>query len=352
MAGIALRSRALNTTVDLASLHPPRPHVLVTRAVFPEVIERLSAHFEVESNQSDVSWTAAELVQHLQGKAGAFTMGSDAITAALLAQCPDLKICANMAVGYNNFDLDAMSAAGVLGSNAPDVLTETTADFGFALMMAAARRVAESEHFLRAGKWTHWRYDMFAGAEVHGTTLGIIGMGRIGQGIARRGALGFGMQVVYHNRSRLDAATEAECKARYVSKEELLQTADHVVLVVPYSTASHHTIGAAELALMKPTATLTNIARGGIVDDAALAAALRDKRIAAAGLDVFEGEPKVHPDLLTVPNVVLTPHIASATMGTRRAMAMLAVDNLIGYLVHGKAVTPLNADRLVRQGTV
>jgi gluconate 2-dehydrogenase len=155
------------------------------------------------------------------------------------------------------------------------------------------------------------------------------------------------MQVVYHNRSRLDAALEAECRARYLGKEELLKTADHVMLVVPYSAASHHTIGAAELALMKPTATLINIARGGIVDDAALAAALRDQRIAAAGLDVFEGEPRVHPDLLTVPNVVLTPHIASATAGTRRAMAMLAVDNLIGYLVHGKAVTPLNADRLV-----
>ena len=329
----------------------PRPRVLVTRAVFAEALERLSEHFDVESNQSDVNWTPAELVQRMQGKAGAFTTGSIAINAALLAQCPDLKICANMAVGYNNFDLVAMSAAGVLGTNAPDVLTETTADFGFALMMAAARRVTESEHFLRAGQWKTWRYDMFAGAEIHGSTLGIIGMGRIGQGIARRGALGFGMQVVYHNRSRLDAATEAECRARYVSKEELLQTADHVVLVVPYSAASHHTIGAAELALMKPTATLTNIARGGIVDDAALAAALRDKRIAAAGLDVFEGEPNVHPDLLSVPNVVLTPHIASATMGTRRAMAMLAVDNLIGYLVHGKAVTPLNADRLVQQGT-
>jgi gluconate 2-dehydrogenase len=321
---------------------------LVTRAVFPEVIERLSEHFDVESNQADVSWTPAELVQHLQGKAGAFTTGSVAINAALLAQCPDLKICANMAVGYNNFDLDAMSAAGVLASNAPDVLTETTADFGFALMMAAARRVTESEHFLRAGQWKNWRYDMFAGAEIHGSTLGIIGMCRIGQGIARRGALGFGMQVVYHNRSRLDAATEAECKARYVSKQELLQVADHVVLVVPYSAGSHHTIGEAELALMKSTATLTNIARGGIVDDAALAAALRDKRIAAAGLDVFEGEPQVHPDLLSVPNVVLTPHIASATIGTRRAMAMLAVDNLIGYLVHDKAVTPLNADRLVQ----
>ena len=329
-----------------------RPRVLVTRAIFPEVIERLSEHFEVESNQADETWTPTELAQRLRDKAGVFTMGSEAINTALLAQCPDLKICANMAVGYNNFDLDAMSAAGVLGSNAPDVLTETTADFGFALMMATARRVTESEHFLRAGKWTHWRYDMFAGAEIHGSKLGIIGMGRIGQGIARRGALGFGMQVTYHNRSRLDAALEAECKARYVSKQELLQTADHVVLVVPYSAASHHTIGAAELALMKPTATLTNIARGGIVDDAALAAALRDKRIAAAGLDVFEGEPTVHPDLLTVPNVVLTPHIASATIGTRRAMAMLAVDNLIGYLVRGKAITPLNADRLAHKDAI
>jgi glyoxylate/hydroxypyruvate/2-ketogluconate reductase len=171
-------------------------------------------------------------------------------------------------------------------------------------------------------------------------------MGRIGQGIARRGAHGFGMNVIYHNRSRLAPELEAQCKARYVSKEELLKTADHVVLVLPYSPSSHHTVGAAELALMKPTATLVNIARGGIVDDAALAAALRHKRIAAAGLDVYEGEPKVHPDLLTVPNVVLTPHIASATVPTRIAMANLAADNLIGFLVHGKALTPLNPEAL------
>src|SRR5450830_1283888 len=202
--------------------------------------------------------------------------------------------------------------------------------------------MAESEQFLRAGHWGRWRYDLFAGGDVHGSTLGILGMGRIGQAIARRGAHGFGMKVIYHNRSRLDATTEAECKASYVSKEELLKTADHLVLVLPYSAEAHHLIGAAELALMKPTATLVNIARGGIVDDAALAVALRERRIAAAGLDVFEGEPKVHPDLLTVPNVVLTPHIASATLKTRLAMANLAADNLIGYLVHGKPLTPLN----------
>lgn len=319
-----------------------KPSVLVTRAVFPEVLEALSQHFEVESNQDDILFAPEQLTQRLQGKQGVLTTGSERIDAAILAACPQLKICANMAVGYNNFDIDAMTTGGVLATNTPDVLTETTADFGFALMMATARRMAESEHFLRAGLWNRWRYDMFTGTDVHGSTLGIIGMGRIGQGIARRGALGFGMKVIYHNRSRLDAETEAQCQARYVGKDELLKTADHVVLVVPYSAASHHTIGAPELALMKRTATLTNIARGGIVDDAALAAALRQGQIAAAGLDVFEGEPSVHPDLLTVPNVVLTPHIASATVATRFAMAKLAADNLIGFLIHGKPLTPLN----------
>ena len=319
-----------------------QPKILIARAVFPQTIAKLQQHFEVETNQDDVLWSKAEFIARLQGKQGVFTTGGERIDAEVLAACPSLKICANMAVGYNNFDVPAMTAAGVQATNAPDVLTETTADFGFALLMATARRMAEAEHFLRAGLWTKWSYDMFAGADIHGSTLGIMGMGRIGQGIARRGAFGFGMNVIYHNRSRLDAATEADCKARYVSKEELLNTADHVMLVVPYSPASHHTIGAAELALMKPTATLINIARGGIVDDAALAASLRDKRIAAAGLDVFEGEPTVHPDLLTVPNVVLTPHIASATIPTRLAMANLAADNLIGYLTQEKTLTPLN----------
>lgn len=319
-----------------------KPAVLVARAIFPEVLERLRQHFEVTSNDADELWSPQEFAQKLQGKAGVLTTGAERVGPELLAACPDLRIAANMAVGYNNFDVAAMTARGVQATNAPDVLTETTADFGFALLMATARRIAESEHYLRAGKWTRWSYDMFAGAEVHGSTLGILGMGRIGQAIARRGALGFGMKVIYHNRSRLDAATEAACKASYVSKEELLQTADHVMLVLPYTPENHHTIGAAEIARMKPTATLINIARGGIVDDAALAKALREQRIAAAGLDVFEGEPKVHPDLLTVPNVVLTPHIASATLPTRRAMAMLAADNLIGYLTQGKALTPLN----------
>ena len=319
-----------------------KPKILVARAVFAEVIEQLEQHFDVESNQAGETWSRTELTRRLHDKDGAFTTGGDRIDAELLAACPRLKICANMAVGYNNFDIAAMTAAGVLATNTPDVLNETTADFGFALLMATARRITESEHYLRAGKWTQWSYDMFAGADIHGATLGILGMGRIGQGIARRGAHGFGMKVIYHNRSRLDAALEAECKAAYVGKEELLKTADHLVLVLPYSPQSHHSIGAAELALMKPTATLVNIARGGIVDDAALAVALRNKTIAAAGLDVFEGEPAVHPDLLRLPNVVLTPHIASATLATRLAMANLAAGNLIAFFTGKRPLTPLN----------
>jgi gluconate 2-dehydrogenase len=325
-----------------------KPAVLVARAVFPEVLNHLEQHFQVTSNQEDVLWTPPELIAQLQGKQGAFTTGSQRIDSAVLAACHELKICANMAVGYNNFDLDAMTAAGVLATNTPDVLTETTADFGFALLMATARRMAESEHFLRAGRWNRWRFDMFAGSDIHGSTLGILGMGRIGQGIAKRGAHGFGMKVIYHNRSRLDAATELACGGSWVTKRELLAQADHLILVLPHSAEAHHAIGAPELAQMKPTATLVNIARGGIVDDAALAAALRQGVIAAAGLDVFEGEPTVHPDLLTVPNVVLTPHIASATLPTRMAMAQLAADNLIGFLVHGKPVTPLNPQVLAK----
>ena len=319
-----------------------RPAILVARPVFPEILALLRAHFEVDHHDGVDALPPAELVARLQGKVGALTTGSERIDAALLAACPGLKIVANMAVGFNNFDVPAMTAHGVLATNTPDVLTETTADFGFALLMATARRVCESEHYLRAGQWKQWRYDLFAGAEVHGSTLGILGMGRIGQGVAKRGAHGFGMKVVYHNRSRLSPELEAECRASYVSKAELLTQADHLVLVLPYSTESHHAIGAAEIAQMKPTATLVNIARGGIVDDAALALALREGRIAAAGLDVFEGEPRVHPDLLTVPNVVLTPHIASATVKTRLAMARLAADNLIGFLTRGQALTPIN----------
>jgi len=329
-----------------------KPKVLVARAVFPEVLARLDEHFEVSANQDDRVLDSAALSQRLAGKAGAFITASERIDAALLDAHPQLRAVCNMAVGYNNIDLPACTARGVLVTNTPDVLTETTADFGFALMMAAARRIAESEHYLRGGRWTKWSYDLFAGAEVHGTTLGVLGMGRIGQAIARRGFLGFGMPVLYHNRSRLPEATEAALGARWVGKDELLERSDHLVIVVPYSPESHHLIGAAELQRMKPTATLTNIARGGVVDDAALALALRERWIAAAGLDVFEGEPALNPALLEVPNVVLTPHIASASIATRRAMAELAARNLIAALgcgpEAGRPPTPLNPQLLDR----
>jgi gluconate 2-dehydrogenase len=326
-----------------------KPRVLVARQTFDDAIARLREHFEVEVNEDDSVWPQAELIRRLQGMQGVYITGSEKIDATLLDACPALRAVCSMAVGYNNIDVPACTVRGVLVSNAPDVLTETTADFGFALMMATARRISESEHFLRRGEWHKWSYDMFAGADVHGSTLGILGMGRIGQAIARRGYLGFGMPVIYHNRSRLAPELEAPLGARWVEKDALLQHADHLVIVVPYSPASHHAIAARELALMKPSATLTNIARGGVVDDAALAEALAARRIAAAGLDVFEGEPQVHPALLSVPNVVLTPHIASASIPTRRAMSHLAVDNLIATLLGGRPPSALNPEVLDAQ---
>jgi len=319
-----------------------KPALLVARAIFPETLHALQQVFEVDYNATDEVFTPAQLRQRLQGKQAAFTTGSERIDADMVTACPQLRIVANMAVGFNNFDTAALTQAGVVATNTPDVLTETTADFGFALLMATARRVCESEHFLRAGQWNKWSFDLFAGAEVHGSTLGILGMGRIGQAIARRAALGFRMSVIYHNRSRLEASVEAELHARYVDKATLLRECDHLMLVLPYSPASHHAIGAAELQTMKPTATLINLARGGIVDDAALALALQNRTIAAAGLDVFEGEPKVHPGLLSVPNVVLTPHIASASIPTRKAMAQLAADNLRAFFQEGRVLTPVN----------
>jgi glyoxylate/hydroxypyruvate/2-ketogluconate reductase len=319
-----------------------KPSILIARAIPADVLARLAEHFEVEANADDTIWPRDEFVAKLQGKDGVFTSGGERIDAALLAACPQLKICANMSVGYNNFDLDAMTAAGVMASNAPDVLTETTADMAFTLLMATARRVSEAEAYLRAGLWKKMSFDMLLGTDIHGANLGILGMGRIGQAIARRGAHGFGMNVVYHNRSQLDAATEASVKARYVSKQELFKQADHIVLVVPYSPASHHTVAAAEIALMKPSSTLINIGRGGLIDENALATALAAHKILGAGLDVFEGEPTVNPALLALKNVVLTPHIGSASGPTRKAMASLAADNLMGYLLQGKAKTPLN----------
>ncbi|WP_457356147.1 2-hydroxyacid dehydrogenase [Roseateles sp. P5_D6] len=318
--------------------------VLIARRAPAAVVEKLAAQFDVDFHQGEAPLTPDELRARLQGKAGAYITGTERITAELLDACPDLRAVCTMSVGYNHIDLGACTARGVLVTNTPDVLTESTADFGFALLMATARRMSEGERLLRDGRWKSWAWDFLAGSDVHGATLGILGMGRIGQAIARRGRFGFGMKVIYHNRSRLPADIEAELGAGYLTKEALLRQADHLILVLPYSVESHHCIAAPELALMKPTATLVNIARGGIVDEDALAAALRENRIAAAGLDVFEGEPRVNPALLTLPNIVLTPHIASATMPTRLAMADLAADNLVAALTGAKPLTPLNPE--------
>ena len=320
-----------------------RPRVFVARRIFPSVLERLRQHFDVSSHDDDRALAPGELAERLQGSHGVFVAGTEAIDATLLAACPGLRAVCSMAVGYNNIDLAACTARGVLVTNAPGVLTETTADFAFALMMATARRITESERFLRRGEWTAWSVDLFAGADIHGATLGILGMGRIGQAIARRGVHGFGMQLAYHNRSRLPEAEEAALGARYLDKTALLQQADHLVIVVPYSPASHHLIGEDELTLMKPTATVTNVARGGVVDDAALARALRERRIAAAGLDVFEGEPVVHPDSCSASPTWCSRRTSPAPADRPRlAMCELAADNLIAALCGGMPPTALN----------
>lgn len=320
-----------------------KPKILVARAIFPDVIARLSQYFEVQSNQDDRVFSEDELAHALQGKLGIFSTLSERIASKVIDANPQLKAVCNMAVGYNNIDVDAATRAGIVVTNTPDVLNETTADFAWALLMAAARQVSASERWLREGKWQKWRYDSFLGMDMHGSTLGILGMGRIGQAIARR-STGFTMRVIYHNRSRLSQNLEESANhARYVEKDALFAQADHIVLTVPYSPAVHHIVGASELALMKPTATLVNIARGGVVDDTALIRALKDGRLGAAGLDVFENEPALHPEFLTLQNAVLTPHIASASERTRRAMADCAADNLIAALTGKAPPNPVNA---------
>ncbi|MGE0799421.1 MAG: 2-hydroxyacid dehydrogenase [Lautropia sp.] len=324
-----------------------RPAVLVARRTFARVVQTLGVHFEVEHNAGDELWDRSELARRLRDKQGLLSAGGVEVDAALLAACPALRAVCHCGAGYNNIDVDACAARGIIVTHTPDVLTETTADFGFALILAAARRVAEAERHVRSGRWQQkGGIDFFAGQEVHGRTLGVLGMGRIGQAIARRAAQGFDMRVLYHNRLPLAADVEAISGAHWVDKPTLLREADHLIVTMPYTPASRHAIGAAELALMKPTATLTNIARGGVVDDAALARALQDGRLAAAALDVFEGEPALHPALLAAPSAVLTPHIASSTLSARQAMARLAADNLIAALGCGpEAGRPRNAVR-------
>ena len=320
-----------------------KPKVLVARQIFPEGLLRLEEVAQIDYNDQALPLTPAELSQRIAGVDAALVTGSERIDATALANANQLKIVSNIAVGFNNFDIAFMTKKKVMATNTPEVLTDTTADMGFMLLMAAARRLTESEHWLRAGHWKNWSLGGMMGVDIHHTTIGIMGMGRIGQAIAKR-ALAFGMTVIYYNRRRLPLDIEQECQARYVSQEELLRQADHVMLVMPYTQENHHLIGQTELAMMKPTATLVNLARGGIVDENALIEALKNKRIFSAGLDVYEGEPNINPGLLEVPNIVLAPHIGSATKKTRLAMMHLAIDNLIAGLSNQRPLNLINEE--------
>ncbi len=308
-----------------------KPRVLVTREVFDETLDYLRAHCEVIDNQKDVPYAQEALAAALADCEGLMCALTDKVDAALLARAPRLRAVANIAVGYNNIDVPACTARGVMATNTPGVLDDSTADLAWALMLGTARRITEVERRIRAGEWTGWRLKQWLGVDVHHATLGIVGMGRIGQAIARR-ALGFEMKVVYHNRKRIAPELERKCNAAYVSLDELLTQSDFVVLQVPYTPETHHLIGAAQLKKMKTSAILINSTRGGVVDDAALVAALKGGTIRGAGLDVYENEPKLHPDFLKLDNVVLAPHVGSSTEATRKAMAMLAAQNLVAAL--------------------
>ena len=311
-----------------------RPRVWVSQPLYADIEARLDAWFEVRRTPEVADHAPEAIAAALADADGALVTLNDRIGEAELAGARRLRAVASVGVGYDNLDVAAFAARGIIATNTPGVLTETTADFGFALMMAAARRITEAERWLRGGRWQGWGFHELLGADIHGSTLGILGMGRIGQGIARR-ARGFGMRVLYHNRRRLPGVVERDCAATWVGRDALFAEADHLVLVLPYTPGNHHIVDAAALARMKPGATLTNIARGGLVDEDALADALQGGRLAAAGLDVFEGEPAVNPRLLDCRNVVLTPHVASASLATRRAMVSLAVDNLVAAMGFG-----------------
>jgi gluconate 2-dehydrogenase len=320
-----------------------KPKILVSREVFDEVLDYLAPHFEIEANQEDVPLDPATLATRLADCEGAIVALTDRIDSALLDRCPKLKAICNIAVGYNNIDVAACTAHGVMATNTPGVLDDATADFTWTLILATARRLTEAEAYLRNGEWKGWHLKQLLGIDVCRATLGIFGMGRIGQAVARRAA-GFEMKVLYSNRTRLDDVMERNCGARYAAKEEILENADIIALHLPYSPATHHFIGEAELARMKPTSILINVARGGVVDDEALIRALRSGQILGAGLDVFENEPKLNPGFLELKNVVLAPHIASSTRATRMAMAMTAARNLVAALKTGNPPNLINPD--------
>ena len=304
--------------------------ILITRPLFPDVVDRLREYFDVTINEGP-RYTSEQLREALRDKSGVIVAGGEKIDDSVVAGLTELKALCVSAAGYNNVDVAALTRAGIIGTNSPGPADETVADFTWGLMIATARRLVEAAHWVEQGQWKGTAGSRFFGVNLCDKTLGIMGMGRIGQAIARR-AIGFRMRVIYHNRRRLDPALEAECRATLRTKEELLREADFIVLAMPFSPESYHFIGAAELAMMLPSALLFNIARGGLIDEAALAVALREQRLAAAGLDVFEGEPAIHPGLMGLPNVVLTPHIAGGTAEAQHGLASLAADNLIAAL--------------------
>ncbi len=322
-----------------------KPRVLVSKHVFSEAIDLLSEHAEVDYHDSNDGMPADELRRRVSGCRGLVCQLTDRIDGALFDAAPDLAVVSNVAVGFDNIDVPAATKRGILVSNTPEVLTDTTADFAFALMLATARRIPEGERFLRAGRWRQWEIDMFCGLDVHHRTLGLFGIGRIGQAVARR-ARGFDMRVLYNDVQRLEPALEKELGIEYAEKGSVLRESDFISLHVPLLPATRHLVGRDELRAMKKTAILVNTARGPIVDEAALADALAAGEIAAAGLDVFEREPEVHEALLGLDNAVLVPHIASASVATRTRMCTLAAENCIAVLTGGRPPTPLNPEVL------
>jgi lactate dehydrogenase-like 2-hydroxyacid dehydrogenase len=321
--------------------------VLVTRKVFDEAINLLAKHFDVESNQRDTPVSPTQLVRRLQQKAGAITLLTETIDERLLAQCPELKIVCNVAVGYNNIDVKACTRRGVMVTNTPGVLDDTTADFAWTLLLSTARRVVEADKYFRTGKWKGWGLMQFLGCDVHHKTLGVVGFGRIGKGVARR-AKGFDMRVIYTDVQRVDEATEREYGVMYVDKRTLLRESDFVTLHVPLMPETTHFISQAEFALMKKTAILINASRGPVVDEKGLVKALREGRIAGAGLDVYEKEPRCERALMGMKNVVLAPHIASASVETRTKMAVMAAQNLIAGLSGQRPPNLVNPEVLTR----
>jgi glyoxylate reductase len=315
-------------------------NILIPNVLPDEALALIPGDYAVDYTNTDRALTKPELIARLQGKDGLVCHIICGIDDEVLAAAPALRVVANAAVGYNNVDVAAARRRGVVVTNTPDVLTETTADFAWALLMAAARRVVEADRYARSGQWGVWKWDLLWGADVHGKTLGVVGFGRIGRAVARR-ALGFGMRVLYHDAVRADAAVERELRATSTSLETLLPEADFVTLHTNLTPETRHLIGERTLRTMKPSAILVNASRGPVVDEAALARALREGWIAGAGLDVFEDEPKIHPDLLSLANVVLAPHIASASRDTRVAMATLAVRNCLAVLAGNAPLTPV-----------